>query len=43
MAELSASTTNKPYPDYTEWLVQMLLDDGTWGTWLVGPDRDKAV
>ncbi|MFD8899843.1 hypothetical protein [Streptomyces ardesiacus] len=31
-----------PYPDYNEWLVQMLLDDGIWGTWCVGPDRDKA-
>jgi len=33
----------KPYPDFDEWLIQMLLDDGTWGTWRVGRDRDKAL
>ncbi|MGW4270819.1 hypothetical protein ACWEGQ_00275 [Streptomyces seoulensis] len=32
-----------PYPEYNEWLVQMLLDDEIWGTWRVGPDRDKAL
>ena len=31
-----------PYPDHNEWLVQMLLEKETWGTWRVGTDLEKA-
>lgn len=40
-AEVVAPAASQPICD--EWLVEMLLDDGVWGSWRVGPDRDKAL